>query len=277
MCKNCQAANQTCIQSQSAIEYHRGGPGQAAFERISSLEAQLSAALRQISALEDSSAPADQTRRQVLDDVYCTTPTHESIADTSTYQNRSHRSGIILENQHKSHEKESHDAHQLVLSGAYSQNINSHDATRGHIADVVGFLSLGDSVSNGEPAYIGSSSGFSLAINLEQMVQATVWTKALASTVSEAQPRALSIADLRGNSADPPNNDMGDRILDAYFKKMHVRYPFLDRTDIWKLHEQRFHDQPKDPKSQYNVFKLYMVYAIGSTMLQLTETYGTSV
>jgi hypothetical protein len=40
------------------------------------------------------------------------------------------------------------------------------------IADIVGFLSLG-----GEAAYVGASSGFALATNLGQMVQATVWNK----------------------------------------------------------------------------------------------------
>ena len=43
-----------------------------------------------------------------------------------------------------------------------------------NIADIVGFLSLG-----GEAAYVGSSSGFSLATNLGQLVQATVWNKVL--------------------------------------------------------------------------------------------------
>jgi len=43
---------------------------------------------------------------------------------------------------------------------------------------------------------VGSSSGFSLATNLGQMVQATVWNKALASTVSQSQPKAMTIADL---------------------------------------------------------------------------------
>jgi hypothetical protein len=103
-----------------------------------------------------------------------------------------------------------------------------------------------------------------------------VWNKALASTVSEDQPKALSLADLKDNRAEPPNDDIGARILDAYFKKMHVRYPFLDRREMWQLHQQRFDEKVGSPKEQYDVFKLYMVYAIGATTLQLieAEAYG---
>lgn len=81
------------------------------------------------------------------------------------------------------------------------------------IADVVGFLGLG-----GEGAYVGPSSGISLAANLEQMVQATVWNKALASTMNNPdQPKIVSLADVKKNSAGPPNDEVGARILDAYF------------------------------------------------------------
>ena len=53
------------------------------------------------------------------------------------------------------------------------------ERSKSNITDIVGILSLG-----GEAVYVGSSSEFSLATNLGQMVQATVRNKALASTVS---------------------------------------------------------------------------------------------
>ncbi|KAK0121158.1 hypothetical protein ONS96_011337 [Cadophora gregata f. sp. sojae] len=138
----------------------------------------------------------------------------------------------------------------------------------GNIADIVGFLSLG-----GEAAYVGSSSGFSLATNLGQMVQATVWNKALVSTVNQSQTKPLSIAELKKNSANPPNDDMGGRILDAYLTRVHLRYPFLDRSDILERHGNRFVQDNTSPKDQYGTFKIYMIYAIGATMLKLTEAY----
>jgi hypothetical protein len=77
---------------------------------------------------------------------------------------------------------------------AVSPTSSEDEKKKNNIADIVGFLSLG-----GDGAYVGSSSGFSLATNLGQMVQATVWNKALASTVSQSQPKAMTIADLYAN------------------------------------------------------------------------------
>ncbi|KAE8453318.1 hypothetical protein EG329_011385 [Mollisiaceae sp. DMI_Dod_QoI] len=151
---------------------------------------------------------------------------------------------------------------------AVSPTSSEEERKTNNIADIVGFLSLG-----GEAAYVGSSSGFSLATNLGQMVQATVWNKALAATVNQTQQKPISIADLKRNSAGPPNDDMGGRILDAYFTRLHLRYPFLDRSDILERHANRFVQGNSSPKDQYGTFKIYMIYAIGATMLKLTEQY----
>lgn len=148
--------------------------------------------------------------------------------------------------------------------------LNSPQDRKGssNIADIVGFVSLG-----GEPTYVGSASGFSLAMNLGQMVQATVWNKALSSAISVNQPRALGLADLKKHSAPPPNDDMGSRILDAYLTRVHLRYPFLDKQDLQKHHASRFEPPSDDPQDQFGTFKIYMAYAIGATMLKLTEAY----
>ncbi|TVY26180.1 putative transcriptional regulatory protein [Lachnellula hyalina] len=151
---------------------------------------------------------------------------------------------------------------------AVSPTSSEDERRKNNIADIVGFLSLG-----GDGAYVGSSSGFALATNLGQMVQATVWNKALASTVSQSQPKAMTIADLKRNSAKPPNDDMGDRILEAYFTRVHLRYPFLDPSDIRQRHANRFSQSNLTPQDQYGTFKIYMIYAIGATMLRLTEQY----
>lgn len=154
-------------------------------------------------------------------------------------------------------------------SDNYGTPIEARQRRESHIADIVGFLSLG-----GEAAYVGSSSGFSMASNLGQMVQATVWNKALSSTISEHQPKPLSLAEMKKNSAGPPNDEMGNRILDAYFTRMHLRYPFLDRSDILDSHAKRFaENESPTAQDQFGTFKIYMIYAIGSTLLKLTEAY----
>jgi hypothetical protein len=157
---------------------------------------------------------------------------------------------------------------QSALNPDLIESPNSDEQKKNNIADIVGFLSLG-----GDGAYVGSSSGFSLATNLGQMVQATVWNKALASNVSQSQPQAMTIADLKRNSAGPPNDKMGDRILDTYFTRVHLRYPFLDRAEILERHASRFQQNNSSPQDQYATFKIYMIYAVGATMLKLTEQY----
>lgn len=134
-------------------------------------------------------------------------------------------------------------------------------------ADVERALNLGC-----EGAYLGLSSGFALASSLGQMVQATVWNKALDSIGGDGH--LSSLAEVQRQSADPPNDDMGARILSAYFSRTYHRYPFLDRSDIIERHADRFVQENSSLEDQFGTFKLYMIYAIGSTQLKLTKPYN---
>ncbi|PCG99426.1 Transcription factor [Penicillium occitanis (nom. inval.)] len=161
------------------------------------------------------------------------------------------------------------------------------------LGEVVGFLSLNPSES---PAYIGSSSGLSLAVNLGEMVRATVLTKAFpdspgsshqqssragaTSTTSTSHPsyKAINLDELLKHRADPPNDEMGSRILNTYTGRVHSRYPFLDRDDLWKLHNDRWNLAKTKPENltqaqRFGIFRLYMVYAIASTLISLSERY----
>ena len=174
------------------------------------------------------------------------------------------------------------------------------------IGDLVGFLALN---SLEAPAYVGSSSGVSLAANLGEMVQTTVWNQVL------APPRGLESAQSTGNGlstsnanlglsyqpvstrnagdrsrpprmeellakgAEPPNAEMGSRIMNAYLTRLHTRYPFLDRRELWRLHETRWQLAKKKREElskaeKFGIFQLYIVYAIGATFLQLSERYS---
>lgn len=90
------------------------------------------------------------------------------------------------------------------------------------------------------------------------MIQVTVWNNALASTVSQTQPKWISIADLKRDSAGPPNDDMGGRTLDAYFTLMHLRYPFLDQKGIPERHANQFIQNNSSLQDQYATFKIYI-------------------
>ncbi|KAJ0415621.1 fungal-specific transcription factor domain-containing protein [Aspergillus carlsbadensis] len=171
------------------------------------------------------------------------------------------------------------------------------------VGELVGFLAINSSEA---PAYIGSSSGLSLAANLGEMVQATVWNQVLSPSHNRPssrtapsghemsglppqpsssgkgpgmdRPRTLRMEELLAKSAEPPNDEMGGRILHAYLTRLHIRYPFLDRKDLWRLHENRwrFAKAKREDLSQserFGIFKLYLTYAIGATTMQLSEKY----
>ncbi|KAK7990959.1 hypothetical protein PG990_015239 [Apiospora arundinis] len=188
------------------------------------------------------------------------------------------------------------------------------------LGEVVELLSMGNFEA---PAYIGSSSGLNLALNLGEMVQATVWNKAIPSNNKRgdtydrsSSPRShkrrkssatgtsfscgggespatttygsaptptkpITMDEVIANSAGPPSDELGLSILAAYFSQIHPRYPFLDPAEVWALHRERFAlaatPIPHLTKQQrFGIFKLYMVYAIGAMLLQLTEKQTSS-
>ncbi|RDW90480.1 putative C6 transcription factor [Aspergillus mulundensis] len=174
------------------------------------------------------------------------------------------------------------------------------------VGELVGFLAINSSEA---PAYIGSSSGLSLAANLGEMVQATVWNQVLSSSRNQPslsadgrgnadagvsglppqptpsdrapgldRPRTLRMEELLAKSTEPPNEEMGGRILHAYLTRLHVRYPFLDRKELWRLHEDRWRlakakREELTKSERFGIFKLYLTYAIGATTMQLSEKY----
>lgn len=169
------------------------------------------------------------------------------------------------------------------------------------VGEIVGLLALSSSEA---PAYVGASSGLSLAANLGEMVQTSVWNQFISrmhqkpsaspgpasqipvSSVSDQpqpgpQTQAQSSAGCarardRSMNIDPPSDEVGAEIFETYFTRLHARYPFLDRKRCWRLHEDRWRlaKTKRDDLTQsdrYGIFKLNMIYAIGSTMLQISE------
>ncbi|KAL5379011.1 hypothetical protein PMIN06_009915 [Paraphaeosphaeria minitans] len=168
-----------------------------------------------------------------------------------------------------------------------------------NVADIVGILSLGS--GNTETfSYVGSSSGYALATDLGRMVQATAWNKALwvpavASDDTEARftggssTRRITLQELQSNKAEPPSELLGAKLIKAYLSRIHPRFPFLFRSDVWEAHRCRYTlgkpatrnsdwSTPKYSSVAYEtdgftLFVLYMVYAIGALNLRLTEDY----
>jgi hypothetical protein len=177
--------------------------------------------------------------------------------------------------------------------------LNATPQPRHSVADVVGLLSLGNG-NAGAQAYIGSSSGYGLATDLGRMVQSTVLNKALwlsnsskgraETSFSNYTPsRKITLQELRTNPVEPPADVLGEKLINTYLARIHPRFPFLFRPDIWTAHRNRFslseendrqqdRSEPHFASSAYHnhglaLFMLYMVYAIGALCLRLTEDY----
>lgn len=166
----------------------------------------------------------------------------------------------------------------------------------------MGLLALSSSEA---PAYVGSSSGLSLAADLGEMVQTSVWNQFISrmqqqtstATNSSQNPtaklngpselpgathirdRPTRVEDLLPSNVEPPTDEMGARIIETYFARLHTRYPFLDRKKVWQIHEDRWRlakskREDLTRSDRFAIFKLHLVYAIGATMLQLSEKYA---
>lgn len=169
----------------------------------------------------------------------------------------------------------------------------SFSSSASTLGEIVGFLSLGRAESL---TYVGSSSGLPLAVNLGEMVRATVMNDALPSSPvinsrgetpgqtntpnkeNTEAPRTIRLNDLLKHRADPPNDEMGSRIIEAYLNRVHPRYPFMDREELSRLHEDRWRlakIKPEDlsRNERFGIFRLYMAYAIAATLMQLSEKY----
>lgn len=162
------------------------------------------------------------------------------------------------------------------------------------LSEVVGIISLGNFEA---PAYVGPSAGLSLAVNLGEMVQATVWKKAIPDVVdnqdstTETSPggplsarlprggvRAMTKDEMaRYSIKEPPSDALGARLLHLYLSQPHSRYPFLQPAELWALQKEHasspvgVSSPHLTPSQRYSIFKLYMVFAIGATLLQLTN------
>ncbi|KAJ5811764.1 hypothetical protein N7474_008065 [Penicillium riverlandense] len=160
-------------------------------------------------------------------------------------------------------------------SGAREATASHHPpAQRGQLDGVVRFLTFGHE-TDGETAYLGPSSGLSIAENLGRIVHSTVGEKLLPVNSSNQKSESWWESTERDNVA-PPDDAVGSQILDAYFNNMHLRLPFLDRTEILDLHAQRYQPPGSTPQGQFEKFKLFMVYAIGATISQMTEMYNST-
>lgn len=65
--------------------------------------------------------------------------------------------------------------------------------------------------------------------------------------------------------APVPSHADGLGFLRTYFETFHNRMPFLDRAEIYQLHEERHQLASSTPRQQWKSFIIFVIYAIGAT------------
>ncbi|GAB1202018.1 hypothetical protein APSETT445_000618 [Aspergillus pseudonomiae] len=126
-------------------------------------------------------------------------------------------------------------------------------------------------------AYFGPSSGVTLTENLSSIVEDAAWTNRsipIHDTGHQEPPSPAPTAEQ--GKAVPPDDTVGRQLLDAYFVNMHTRLPFINCAEMLQLHSRRYDVPGAGQKEQYGMFKLFMIYAIGAAMPQLTEQYEST-
>ncbi len=277
VCRACEEAKQPCEQSAYALQLHSNDSSSfAAFQRIQSLESQLASATEELAMYRQTQAqqsqhqhpPYPQHPHPHLREGYMIdsrpTPSSASMASLSSMPPEHHDGRLAMP---------------LLFS---SEGLHSPFPGSGGAPDDYGSLAAADH-SHGPGAGGGAAPRASA---VEQMVTDTVWAKGmlsvvdglssgLSSALSPPSPLSLAGHQVPGGhavrSASPPEEAMGQRMLDTYFCRIHPRYPFLDRDEIFRLHAQRRQPVPPTLAHRFNAFKLNMVYAIGGTLVKLTD------
>ncbi|KAL4982637.1 fungal-specific transcription factor domain-containing protein [Aspergillus falconensis] len=124
-----------------------------------------------------------------------------------------------------------------------------------------------------EGNYLGPSSGLAIAKNISRIVQDAVWKSIAGNETHEFQAPCENEITV---PASAPDDAMGARLLEAYFKSMQMRLPFLCRAESYELHARRHEPVGSSTAEQSARFKILMVYAIGAAILRMTEMYDAT-
>ncbi|RDW94227.1 putative Zn(II)2Cys6 transcription factor [Aspergillus mulundensis] len=238
VCANCELAGQPCLRSDSVPSWHHGMSKGALAQRIETLEAQLAALTE--SRSEGGSHSESRNAHQF------------GISSETTSPGTGPSPGSVSG----------------IGSNASTNSPENHGA-------VMHFLIQGpggyeDKV---EGNYLGPSSGLTIAENISRIVQDAVWKSI---PVNETHEFMAPCENDATGPADAPDDAIGARILEAYFKSMQMRLPFLCRAEIYGLHARRHEPVGPSTVEQFARFKIFMVYAIGAAILRMTEMYDST-
>jgi hypothetical protein len=139
-------------------------------------------------------------------------------------------------------------------------------------------------------SFLGTSSGFPLAKLLKSAISTSNDPSRIGHSTSKGiitfaphlttpyetgtQRGPLASSD----RADMPTDEVGRKLIDTYYSRIHPKHPFLSKKKIMRLHDARAnlvpaHKMPPSTENRANLCDyaiLHLVYAIGGRYLQLT-------
>lgn len=166
-----------------------------------------------------------------------------------------------------------------------STNVSPEDAVDEELEPCleigVGFVALSPN------SYLGTSSGFPLAklikstINVPSkapfQLEATGRADALTSSLSApARQQDLSTA---VTQADMPSDEIADKLIVAYYFRVHPKHAFLSRRRVTALNKNRANLRPAHQSpghrgpDRLDYVIMHLVYAIGARYLQLANDH----
>jgi hypothetical protein len=120
------------------------------------------------------------------------------------------------------------------------------------------------------PPYLGLSSGLAMAENISRELHDVFWANSIPVYTSYRSNTEEQYGDDRWKPIAPPDEVEGCKILHAYFKHIHIRLPFMRRKEILRLHRSRHDLVAPASKDCVGSFKLFLIYATGSSILRMT-------
>jgi hypothetical protein len=140
-------------------------------------------------------------------------------------------------------------------------------------------------------SFLGTSSGYPLtkllrsalpSVDAHQSDRAVTLPQVNAATRSSVVMRVDGVQQAGGDQvcvgSDLPSKEVGDKLIEAYYARVHPKHPFLPRKRVQSLHEARHELVPahkavrsEGVEGRCDYATLQLVYAIGARYLQLSN------
>jgi hypothetical protein len=145
---------------------------------------------------------------------------------------------------------------------------------RQSLVDGVAYLSLcasGTTNTSGEPYYLGSSSGATIA----RVIQSSIYRNsgdrgAIRPTISErSTPPDAPASDLSDKTVHNfPDWELARMLFDVFFERIHTRWPLLDRVVYTQVFDKQY---TQGALTTVEGSILHLIYAITARFLSLTR------